>query len=462
MRPVLLRGATIVTMATGRPDAERADILVEGDRIAAIGLGLERPDAEVVDFSGRILIPGLVNAHIHTWQTGLRSIGADWTLLEYLSKVHGGLAAQFTADDMGIAALACALNQINCGVTTIGDWCHNARTPDHADATIEGLMQAGVRAVYLHGGSHKLREVAQPAPDIDRLLNGPAARHALLDVGMAIPGPQYSSAEVALADFRTARERDLIVSMHQSGGRPGPAWEKVRDAGLVSPRTNIVHGNDIPDDWIKTLVDAGGSFTSTPENELGQGHGAPITGRLMRLGAAPSLGTDIDTCVSGEILIAARIALAQQRGLDHAEHRQRTGLFSPTPTITSKQALSWAGVQGARALGLADRVGRLEPGLQADIVAIDARALNLWPAHDPIAAVLHASIANIEAVMIAGRWRKRDHVLVDVKLDEIRSRLTESGRRLTGALQATGLVARLRRKVVRHVVHGSLRKQSRA
>lgn len=121
----------------------------------------------------------------------------------------------------------------------------------------------------------------------------------------------------------------LVVSMHQSGERPGAAWEAVRDAGLIGPRTNVVHGNDIPDAWLKTFVDAGASFTITPENELGQGHGFPITGRLMRLGAAPSLGTDIDTALLGELLIAARIALAQQRGLDHAERRQTTGLFSP-------------------------------------------------------------------------------------------------------------------------------------
>lgn len=182
----------------------------------------------------------------------------------------------------------------------------------------------------------------------------------------------------------------------------------------------------------------------------------------MRLGVAPSLGTDVDTCVSGEILIAARIALAQQRGLDHAEQRQLTGLFSRAPTITSKQALSWASIEGARALGLADRVGRLEAGLQADIVAIDASGLNLWPALDPVAAVLHAGIANIEAVMIAGRWRKRAHRLLDMDLDDVRSRLLQSGARLASSLETKGAVARLRRKVVDHVVYRSLKKQSQA
>jgi cytosine/adenosine deaminase-related metal-dependent hydrolase len=162
----------------------------------------------------------------------------------------------------------------------------------------------------------------------------------------------------------------------------------------------------------------------------------PITGRLLRLGAAPSLGTDTDTAVSGEILTAARIALAHQRGLDHEQHRQATGMMSATASVTNKQALSWATVEGARALGLADTVGRLEPGMQADLVVVDARRLNLWPAHDPIAAALHAGLANIEAVMIAGRWRKRDNSLIDVDVDEVESELLESGERLFRELNA--------------------------
>jgi 5-methylthioadenosine/S-adenosylhomocysteine deaminase len=462
MRRILLKGATVITMAAGRADAERLDILVQGDMIHELAPDLRVEKAEVVDFSGRILIPGLVNAHIHTWQAALRAMGADWTLVQYLAKAHGGLAGQYRPGDMAIASLACSLNQISCGTTAIGDWCHNARTPDHAQAAIEGLSQSGIRAVFLHGTAHKIRETAQPAHEIDRLLSGPIAANPLLTIGMAIPGPQYSGAEVALADFRTARDRDLVVSMHQSGGRPGKSWEIVHRAGLISSRTNIVHGSDLPDEWLKIFIDAGVNFTATPENEMGQGHGMPMTGRLRDLGVNHSLGTDTDTVVSGEVLIAARIALALQRGLDHGQSRRATGLVSPTPTLTSKDALSWLTVEGARTLGLAHRIGRLQPGMQADIVAVDCRTLNLFPAHDPVAAVLQASISNIEAVMIAGRWRKRDHALLDIDLEEIRSRLQTSADYLVQATTPLGMVGRLREKVVLRVVTRTLQKQSRA
>jgi 5-methylthioadenosine/S-adenosylhomocysteine deaminase len=438
MSRTLLRGARVITMSPQRPDAERIDLLIDGDRIADMSERLDRPEAEAVDLSGRIVIPGLVNAHLHTWQSGLRLAGADWTLPEYLHRMHGRLAGHYTPDDIQIGNLAGALNQINCGTTTLGDWSHNNPTPEHADAAVEGLLESGIRAVFLHGTPNRAPDVAHPLREVDRLLDGPARTHELLTVGMAIGGPQYSTPDVAVADFRAAAQRDLIVSMHQSGGQPAAAWEAVRTAGLCGPRTNVVHGAGLTEQWITTLVGAGVSFTATPENELGHGHGIPITGQLLQRGAGPSLGTDTETAVSGEILTAARIALAHQRGLDHESHRQATGLMCTTPSVTGKQALSWATVEGARALGLADRVGRIEPGMQADLVVIDARALNLWPGHDPIACAVSASIANIEAVMIGGQWRKRNHGLVNADLDDVKSRLLESGERLIRRLNAAG------------------------
>lgn len=430
MRRTLLRGAQVVTMSANRPDAERVDVLVDGELIADVGEHLDDGGAQVVDVSGRVLIPGLVNAHLHTWQTALRGVGADWTLPEYFTHLHQGLAPRYRPDDVHIGTLAGALNQINCGTTTLADWSHNNRTPEHADAAIAGLSASGIRAVFLYGTPYAAQDAAYPVAEIDRLLDGPFSKPGLLTLGMAIKGPQFSPPELAVADCRAAGERGLLVSMHQSGGEPAEGWAAVHSAGLFGPLTNIAHGAGLTDEWVDVLVDAGVSFTATPENELGQGHAFPITGRLLARGSAPSLGTDVESVVSGDVLTAARVALAHQRGLDHAEHRRSAGTPCPTATVTSKQALAWATVQGARALGQADRVGRLEPGLKADLVVIDARALNLWPSHDPVATALHAGVGNIEGVMISGEWRKRDHQLVGVDVEVVKGRLLESGQRL--------------------------------
>ncbi len=427
MSGTLLTGAQVITMAPHRPITERVDILVEGDHIVEMAEQLDRPHAETVDLSGRIVIPGLINAHLHTWQAALRLMGADWTLLEYLRRIHGGVAHQYTPDDVYIGNLAGALNQINCGTTTLGDWSHNNSTPGHADGAVAALLRSGIRAVFLHGIPNRAPDVGHPLAEVDRLLDGPAKTPELLTVGMAVAGPQSSTPDVAVRDLRAAAERGIVASMHQSGGHPAPAWEAVRTAGLFGPRTNIVHGAGLTDDWFTTLVDVGVTFTTTPENELGHGHCLPITGQLLLRGAAPSLGTDTETAGSGEILGAARIALAHQRGLNHQQDH-RDGRQSPS--ITSWHALSWATVEGAKALGLADRVGRLEPGMQADLVAIDASAINLWSAQDAVAAALHVSVANIEAVMIAGQWRKRDHRLIGVDLDDVKDRLAQSSERL--------------------------------
>ena len=125
----IIRSATIVTMDDKIGDFAEADVLIERDRIVEIRPGIEAADAEVVDGRGRIVIPGLVNAHMHTWQTGLRGFSANWTLPEYFRRMHAGLATAFQPEDIYIGTLMGALNQINCGTTTLVDWCHNNPTP---------------------------------------------------------------------------------------------------------------------------------------------------------------------------------------------------------------------------------------------------------------------------------------------------------------------------------------------
>jgi len=90
---------------------------------------------------------------MHTWQTALRGYAANWTLLEYFRRMHAGLATMFRPDDIYIATLMGALNQINVGTTTLVDWCHNNPTPVHTDAAVRGLIESGIRATFFHGSS---------------------------------------------------------------------------------------------------------------------------------------------------------------------------------------------------------------------------------------------------------------------------------------------------------------------
>ncbi len=443
---ILIRDAAIVTMDDALGDVRPGCLLIEGERIAAIGPDLRADDAETVEAAGFIAIPGLVNAHMHTWQTALRGAASDWTLLEYFRWVHAGLATRFTPDDIHIATLAGALNQINCGTTTLVDWCHNNPTPAHTDAAVAALRDSGIRAAFFHGspkpdprpGEPHFSEIAHPRREIERLLAGPfAARDGKLSLGMAILGPHYSTLDVALADFRLSRELGLIASMHQGGG-PAKAphgWDVLEAEGLVGPLVNIVHGNDLPDDRLARFVAAGVSFSVAPENEMIQGHGHPITGRLRALGAAPSLGVDLESVISGSMLGVARTALSHQRALDNAASRAATGAIPPTSTIKVREALSWVTREGARMLGMQARIGTLTPGKQADLVLIRAEDLDLWPVHDPVStAVMQAHPGSIDSVMIAGRWHKRGGRLLGVDLPSVRARLAASGTRILAEL----------------------------
>jgi cytosine/adenosine deaminase-related metal-dependent hydrolase len=445
-RRILISGATVVTMDDRLGDLPRADILVEDDRIAAIAPTIAAGDAEIVDATGRIAIPGLVNAHMHTWQTGLRGLAANWTLLEYFRWVHAGLATRFRPDDIGIATLVGALGQIDAGTTTLVDWCHNNPTPNHTDAAVDALAESGIRAAFFHGspkpdpkpGEPHFSEIAHPRTEIERLRRGRfASDDGLLTLGMAILGPHYSTLPVAVADFRLARELGLVASMHQGGGAaktPG-GWEALIEAGLVGPGINVVHGNDLSDELFSELVNCGVSFSATPENEMTQGHGFPVTGRLLARGAAPSLGVDLESVLAGDMLGVARIALGMQRSLDNAAERKASGTMPPTSTIRVRQALEWITTEGARMLGQESRVGSLAPGKQADIVLIDVRALHLRPVHDPIATVvMQAGRGDVEAVMIAGRFAKRDGRLLAGDLERRLLALEASGRRIVDEL----------------------------
>src|SRR3954470_1544494 len=443
MANTLIRGATVLTMDK-QGDLPQADLLVQGDRIAAIAPTLQADDAQAIDARGCIVIPGLVNAHMHTWQTALRGVAANWTLLEYFQKMHAGLATVFQPADLHIATLMGSLNQLNCGTTTLADWCHNNPTPEHNDAAIQGLKESGIRAAFFHGppkpdpkpGQTPFWEVPHPRAEIERLLK----KHQgdpLLSIQAAVLGPHYSTLDVAMHDFRMASELGLIASLHQGGGaaRTPDGWEKLEAAGLLGPNINIVHGHALDDAQLERFCELGMSFSAAAESEMSQGHGHPLTGRLRKFNRAPSLGVDLESVLSGDMFTQARIALGIQRSLDNVAYRAEHGSIPPTSTITTREALAWVTIAGARMLQQQDRIGSLAPGKQADLVVIRASDLNMQPVHDPVSSVVfQASLANIDSVMVAGQWRKRDGRLVGVDLGPGLEELRASGQKIVAAL----------------------------
>jgi cytosine/adenosine deaminase-related metal-dependent hydrolase len=443
----LIRGATIVSMDAKVGDLV-GDILIEDDRISAIGAKLEAPGAVVIDAAGMIAIPGLINAHMHTWQTGLRGVAGNWTVLEYFKNMHAGLATLFTPEDIYIANLVGGINQINCGTTTLADWCHNNPTPAHTDRGIDGIAESGIRATFFHGspkpdpkpGQKPFWEVPHPRSEVERLLKTRfTGKDGLMSLGLAILGPHYSTYEVAVDDFKLAREFGLIASMHCAGAaaRVPDGWDRLAKDGLLGDNNNIVHGNDLTDAQLKFMLDKGVTFSLTPETEMFQGHGFAITGRLRKLGAQPSLGVDLESCVGGDMFTVARMAMASQRAFDNAESKATQNKLPDTSTITAREALAWITIEGAKMLKQESRIGSLTPGKQADVVLIRASDLNMQPLHDPVTAVVtQTSLSNIDTVLVAGEVKKRGGKLLFPNLEAKTAALVASGHRIMDALRA--------------------------
>ena len=442
MPRTLIKGAAIVSMDAAIGDLRSGDVLVEDDRIAAVAPSIAADDAALIDASHMLLLPGLINGHLHTWQTGLRGLAADWTVAEYMQAMHRGLATLFRPEDIHVANLMGALNQINNGATTLVDWCHNNPTPEHSDAAVRGLDDAGIRALFLHGspkpdpkpGQRHFSEVPMPRAEIERFCKGRfASRDGLVTFGLAILGPYYSTYDVARADLAMAREFDLLASMHVGGGTGlvPDGFERLLDDNLVDRHLTIVHGNDIAPDTVRRIVDRGGPFTVTAEIELQMGYGDPLTGILHAKKAPISIGTDVEPAVGSDLFTCMRLTLQHERNRGILETLARTGSRPQRADLTCRDALSWVTMDAARVAGLDHRIGSVTPGKQADLLLLRTDALNMTPMHDLAGcAVMQAATANVDTVMIAGRTVKKGGRLLAPGLPEKLSALQRSGERI--------------------------------
>lgn len=452
MASTLIKGATIVTMDPRIGDVEGGDILIEGDTIAAIDHNLSVAGASVVDGRDRIVIPGLVNAHIHTWEYQLRGLGADWVGgRDYFAHVHSNLATRYDARDVYLGNLLGALNQIRNGTTTILDWCHVVRDAEMTDAAIDALEESGIRAVFARGttkppareGAMPYRKIPFPRQEIHRLRTGRlASDDRLVTLAMAILGPDWGEYDVAAHDIRLAREYGLLNSAHTYGRKGKRVVEdgmpRLAKEGLLGPDHNIAHGNCFSEDELKIVLDAGCTITATCLTEMLNYEQPAMLGRIVKFGATPSLGTDCDPYFNSSMLWVARHAFQHQREMDNRSLREAGAWPADQHATHTRDALSWATLGGAKALRLDAKIGSLTPGRQADLAMIDARGMNIFPAlpgGDPAhAVIMYAESADIEHVMVAGRFLKRDGRLVFPagRLAKLNEELLESRRRMMG------------------------------
>ncbi|GAA3132195.1 amidohydrolase family protein [Streptomyces echinatus] len=418
---LLLRDACVIDTEPHPVALPHHDVLIEGDRIAAVGPRLPADGAQVLDARGHIVLPGFVDTHRHLWQTPLRAAAVDTDLDGYLRHVLGELGPRLRPEDLRTANLAGALECLDAGITTVQDFSHAQYTPDHTAAALDGLHAAGIRAVFGYGYPVFSPE-ARRTDDVRRAhaLHTTSGATGLVSFALAPLGPSYSPIDTVTEDWRLARELGLRLAVHTgaSPDTPRPVDALAR-AGLLGPDTLYVHGNSLPDDELRRIADSGGTASIAPAVEAAMGHGAPMINRLRAAGVTTGLGADVVTTVAGDMFSLMRAALT-------------TGHLCPDgERPTAATVLRMATQDGAAALGLADTIGSLRPGKQADLILLRAGAVNLAAHHDPVGAVVTcAHPGNIDTVLVAGRPVKQAGRLLNPHLTDTLTRLHDTAARL--------------------------------
>ncbi|MBX6769094.1 MAG: amidohydrolase family protein, partial [Actinomadura rubrobrunea] len=422
---LLLRGGHVLTMDPDIGDLPSGDVLVEDDAIAEVAPHIDA-DAEVIDVAGRIVIPGFVDTHRHTWETAIRGVAPDATLDDYFVEILDTFAPVYTPEDVYASNLAGALECLNAGITTLVDWSHINNSPEHADAAVRGLQEAGIRAQYAYGSANTSladywfeSKLVIPADDVRRVRSTYfSSDDGLLTMALATRGPGFCTDDVVRAEWALARELDLPITVHVAMGRQAGRFDMVKrldGLGLLGPDTTYVHCCHLSDEEWRLVADTGGTVSVAPQVEMQMGHGWPPVMKALEHGLRPSLSVDVVTTVPGDMFTQIRAAFAADRARVNAACWEADTAV-PDTMLTARQMLEIATINGAHVAGLEDRTGSLTPGKQADIVVLDATGINTAPVHDAAAAVtLCADVSNVETVIVGGAVRKRDgRLLADV------------------------------------------------
>ncbi|MGQ4601249.1 amidohydrolase family protein [Nocardia sp. R6R-6] len=445
-RRLLIRNGWIVSMDPEVGEIAGGSILVEDSKITQVASDIEAPEnTEVIDATGMIVHPGLVDTHKHLWQAGLRGAAQDSTLVGYMHDVRQFYLSRFRPEDVEIANYAGALELIDAGTTTVLDFSHGVVTPAHGEALVEAEKRSGIRGVWAYGycpvevegrdqfGSHKAR-----IKEAYRLKDAHfSSDDALLRMGVSITEQNLLPFDLTVNEIQSARDMDILWTGHVHCGpgntRVTRGFHQLVAKGLVDHRTVLSHLNEFGVDDFEIVADLGAHFSTTPDAEIAGGMNFPAPLRNALLGGVqPTLGTD---CVVGS---QTSMYSLMRTGLMFARYQFNQGPSTnfelvAEQRVSSRDVLRWATVEGAKALGLEDQIGSISPGKRADLVLVDARTLNMAPILDPVASLVgHAHTGNVDTVIIDGVVRKRHGKLVDVDVSRVLADLEASKNHLTG------------------------------
>jgi cytosine/adenosine deaminase-related metal-dependent hydrolase len=479
-RRYIIRGGTVMTMDPSMPNKGEfpvADVLVEGKHIKAVGPNLSAGGAAEIDARGKIVMPGFIDTHHHQFETVLRSFLADGVLINdgsgsasgsttYFEYILLTFAPVYRPEDVYINELFGGLSQLDDGVTTVHDVSQIQHSPDHSDHAIQALIDTGRRAAFGYFESAGGVAGNQYPQDAVRIKKQWFSSSDQL-VHMIMGGEVYLGDASTDASWTIGRQLDLQIAAHilsPFGIRPifdrltaTPPTGGNGNIG-IGPDNLFIHMTGMADAAWQRVKDVGAQVSIAFPIEMNMRHGMPPIIRMQQMGMEPSLSVDVECTLTADFFTQMRSAMNLQRlvvnqmTLDKPNGNQNlpdprnwelpqtantssdTGFpYWPTPPqgipapLTTRDALRFATINGAKALRLDHKTGSLTPGKEADILILDAQAINVAPLNNvPGAVVSLMDRTNVETVIVAGKVRKWKGRLLDVNLGNLRRQLENS------------------------------------
>jgi 5-methylthioadenosine/S-adenosylhomocysteine deaminase len=410
----LFENARIVTVNAGNEVLPRGCVVVEDGVIVAVSEST--PPGRVdrrVDAAGKVVMPGLVNAHTHLFQTLIRGVYEHLPFAEWLRRIYA-CGRVLTPEDCLISAKLGALEAIHSGVTTLVDHHFLNRGTELPSATVAGMRELGLRTVLartiMDVGELAPREVLETAEEGLRSVEALMDQHrgdALLTfmTGPNTPGAS-ASAELSRDVQRWAAARGVRVSMHvaESLGVTEAVRQRTGHEGIVAwldayealgPTTLAAHSVHLTPQEVGLYASRGVTVSHNPVSNMFLGDGIAPVVEMLQAGVNVALGTDGSASNNSQDMFET---------LKMAPLLQRARTLDPN-AIAPAEALRMATVNGARALGLDQLTGSLEPGKRADLIMLDLEGFaHTVATHDVLSQVVYcARPSNVDMVMIDGR-----------------------------------------------------------
>jgi cytosine/adenosine deaminase-related metal-dependent hydrolase len=412
---ILLKGGVVLTMDPQVGHFANADVLIEDGKIREVRPNIAVASAATIDATGRIIVPGFVDTHSHSYQGILRNILTNGRVdPDYNRDIVGRITPAYTPEDAYVGMLATALGMIDMGTTCVVDVSQVNNTPEHSDALINGLQDAGLRAVFAYSAGAAGPGMQHPQ-DIVRLKRTYfSSRDQLLTLALGIgPDPKM---------FQVARDNDVPVVAHLRNTLPqrddGARLKTLAQASLLRPGDEFIHLLHLPPEPLQLIKDLGCHVSLSPAIEMTMGHGIPAIQNVLDAGLPPSLSSDHAVTLSSDMFSMMRMTGVVQRF--GAYERERTSPQSAPKLLTCREILAFGTINGARCANVDGKVGTLTPGKEADLLMLKADSIDVWPLNNAYGAVVNLlGTGHVEAVFIAGRVRKWRGKLVGIDLPRV-------------------------------------------